>query len=492
MTKPYLALVPALWLAWQAAPGIAAEPMTPLVVASVAEAPKPGTQPLLPDVQATPTLEPVAIPVAEPLPPGDIWQRIRAGLALPESDHPLIRVHEEWYARHPQHLQKTLERSRPYLYHIVEQVEKRGMPLEIALLPVIESSFNPQAVSPARAAGIWQFMPATGKVYGLNQNHWYDGRRDIVAATRAALDHLEYLHNMFGDWELALAAYNCGEGCLSRAIARNRAARLATDYAALSLPTETRHYVPKLRAVSHLVLQPERFGLSIDFLPDEAYFQQVKLAHPMEARSVARLAGMDLEEFLTLNPGYRRNVIYSDSLSRILLPVDRVQRFKNNLEESGVGHLRLKKYQASKGESIRTIAEKFDISLKWLKEHNPLELNGKGALKTATTLLVPVPSQSMASPQANQPKADHPNASAPPLRVASTESKPSAQGTAKAKVASKPGTETRKRRTHKVRPGDTLIALAKRYRVTVADIKALNGRLNILRPGDTLFIPKAG
>ena len=411
----------------------------------------------------------------------DIWQRIRVGLALPKSDNPLIQAHENWYSARSDYLAQTLERSRPYLFHIVEEVEKREMPLEIALLPIIESSFNPQAVSPAKAAGIWQFIPSTGKIYGLDQNHWYDGRRDIVAATRAALDHLDYLHNLFGDWELALAAYNCGEGCVSRAIAKNRAAGLSTDFSALSLPTETRHYVPKLQAVRNIINDPERFDLSLAFLANEPYFMQVKLPHPMEAKSAARLAEMDMDEFLTLNPAFRRKVIYTDTPSQLLLPVGQVKRFRSNLESGDINVFRLKKYLAQKGESVRQIADKFDISLQWLKEHNPLDIGRKGTLKTSTALIVPVIKQAQSTPLTASTQQIEKAA----ISKSATAAKHSARVT---KLAKK---NRSFHRTHTVRKGDTLYDLAKRYQVTVADIRELNGHQKVLRPGEKLTIPEA-
>jgi membrane-bound lytic murein transglycosylase D len=405
----------------------------------------------------------------------DLWQRIRAGLAMPESDDPLIRSHEASFSRRIDGLQNTLTRSRPYLFHIVEEVEKRGMPLEIALLPIIESSFNPQALSPSQAAGIWQFIPSTGRIYGLDQNHWYDGRRDIVAATKAALDHLQYLNRMFRDWELTLAAYNCGEGCVGRAIAKNRAQGLPTNFSALSLPSETRNYVPKLLAVRNMIRAPEGYALSLEELPNKAYFRTVTLPRPLEARAAAKLAGMNLDDFLDLNPGYRRNVIYSDAPSKLLLPVNKVPIFNRNLAQNGPEANWLRKYFAQKGESLKQIADRFDVSLNWLRDLNPTETGKRGQLKSATTMLVPA--SPMAAPAVVAAKP------APAAAVA----KASAKVAGKAPVRSAKKTQTR--RIHTVRKGDTLFQLAQRYNVAVADIKALNGQLKVLRPGSKLRIP---
>lgn len=387
----------------------------------------------------------------------DLWLRIRAGFKLPESDASLTRTHEKWYASHPAYLERAVERSRPYLFHIVQEVEKRGMPMEIALLPMIESAFNPQALSPMKASGIWQFIPSTGRVYGLEQNAWYDGRKDILQATQAALDYLENLHQMFGDWELALAAYNCGEGCVARAQSRSR----GSDYASIRLPSETRNYVPKLVAVRNIIMDPQRFGIELEPVADESYFMQVNLSSPMEARQAAKLAEMDLDEFLALNPAFHRRVIYTDSSNVLLLPVDRVEAFQFNLRRQGADK-QLQTYSASRGEKLSGIAEKFGVSLEWLKAYNPLKLH-KGKVAKAQTLVVPVA---------------HGKAATRVLTVA--------QGTAKSVKAEKPHM-----RTHTVRKGDTLLRLAKIYNVKVAEIRRWNENAEPLRPGTILEIPNA-
>lgn len=319
----------------------------------------------------------------------DLWERIRAGLSLPDTEPDLVRTHETWYANRPSYVARAVERSRLYLFHIVDEVERRGMPMEIALLPMIESAYNPLAVSPQKASGIWQFIPSTGRVYGLQQNGWYDGRKDVLAATDAALDYLQKLHAMFGDWQLALAAYNCGEGCVSRAIARNKAKGRDTDYASLNLPTETRHYVPKLLAIRNIVRQPEPFGIALESIANEPYFMQVALNRPMESRHAAKLAEMDLEDFLSLNPGYQRKVIHTDTPGILLLPADKVEAFHHNLQRSGDRNL-LQEYQAKRGELASAIANKFGVSLAWIKEHNPVKL-WRGKVTNAQTLMVPAP-----------------------------------------------------------------------------------------------------
>ncbi|MDO9227446.1 MAG: transglycosylase SLT domain-containing protein [Pseudomonadota bacterium] len=385
----------------------------------------------------------------------DLWERIRTGFKLTESNPELTRTHEAWFRKHPGHLERGIERSRLYLYFIAEEVEKRGMPMEIALLPMIESAYNPLALSPMKASGIWQFIPSTGKVYGLKQNAWYDGRRDVLTATRAALDYLQYLHGMFGDWELALAAYNCGEGCVARAQSRQHGK--STSYASLKLPTETRHYVPKLIAVRNIVLNPQRFGIDILDVANEPYFMQVTLSKPMEARQAARLADMELDDFLSLNPGFQRRVIHTDTRDVMLLPTERVVAFQFNLHRQGVDKLSLRPYEASRGESAGKIANKFGVTLAWLKEHNPIKLY-KGNVAQDQTLLVP----SSAAKAATKTQAPVAKEKRPAMR------------------------------THTVRKGDTLDRVAKRYDVKVADIRRWNENAEPLRPGTTLDIPVSG
>jgi membrane-bound lytic murein transglycosylase D len=429
-------------------------------------------------------METLSEPVAVDLPKPDLWMRIREGLRMAESEDPLVAVHEAGFTRRAEELKRTLDRSRPFMFHIVEEVEKRGMPMELALLPIIESSFNPQALSPAQAAGIWQFIPSTGRIYGLDQNHWYDGRRDIVAATQAALDYLQYLNKMFGDWELALAAYNCGEGCVARAIAKNRKQGLSITLANLSLPTDTRHYVPKLLAVRNVLRDPERHGLALDTLANEPYFQVVTLPRPLEAHAAAKLAGMNLDDFLDLNPGFRRKVIYSDTPSKLLIPVNKVAVFNRNLDRNAGEMNWLRKYLAQKGESLKQIAERFDVSLSWLRATNPVETGRKGQLKATTAMLVPAAPAAGAKPAAPVIVAQaEVNEKPAPAKATAKTAKASARG-------SKHASKSRATRIHTVRKGDTLFALADRYNVAVADIQALNGKVKVLRPGAKLRIPR--
>jgi membrane-bound lytic murein transglycosylase D len=291
----------------------------------------------VPPAAPAPPAPPVV--VADPLQPGvrvdlddraaraDLWQRVRKGFAMPDLDTELVRNREQWYASRPDYVQRMTERGGRYLFHIVEELERRKMPTELALLPFIESAFNPQAMSSAKASGMWQFIPSTGKYFDLKQNIFRDDRRDVLASTRAALDYLQRLHGMFGDWHLALAAYNWGQGSVQRAMARNEKAGLATDYLSLRMPQETQYYVPKLQAVKNIVARPERFGLSLPPLENHPYFLSVAIERDIDVSLAARLAGMSLEDFKALNPQMNKPVILAAGTPQLLLPYDNANEF---------------------------------------------------------------------------------------------------------------------------------------------------------------------
>ncbi|MDE2414911.1 MAG: transglycosylase SLT domain-containing protein [Comamonadaceae bacterium] len=264
--------------------------------------------------------------------PADLWDRMRRGFAMPDLDNDLVHDREQWYATRPDYMLRMTERSSKYLFHIVEELERRGMPTELALLPYIESAFNPQAVSSAKAAGMWQFMPATGSYFDLKQNVFRDDRRDVLASTRAALDYLQKLYGMFGDWQLALAAYNWGEGSVARAIARNEKAGLGTSYPELTMPAETRMYVPKLQAVKNIVADPTRFNTELPLINNHPYFQSVDITRDIDVSLVANLAGIRVEDFRALNPSLHKPVILAAGVPQVLLPWDNAQVFRKNLE----------------------------------------------------------------------------------------------------------------------------------------------------------------
>ncbi|WP_428508830.1 transglycosylase SLT domain-containing protein [Roseateles sp.] len=262
----------------------------------------------------------------------DLWDRLRAGFQLEDLENEGVRRAEAWYSARPDYVQRMTERGSRYLFHIIEEVEKRGMPAELALLPFIESAFNPQAMSTAKASGMWQFVPATGRDFSLKQNIFRDDRRDVLASTRAALDYLGRLNKMFGgDWRLALAAYNWGQGNVAKAIARNQKAGLPTDYESLRMPEETRYYIPKLQAVKNIVQNPEKYGLSLPPVENHPYFLSVTIDRDIDLDTAARLAGITLEKFKQFNPQMNKPVMLAAGSNQLLLPYDNAKSFARNL-----------------------------------------------------------------------------------------------------------------------------------------------------------------
>lgn len=397
----------------------------------------------------------------------DLWQRIKSGFAIPELKSPFTATHESWYAARPDYVKRMVGRSQKYLYHIVEEVQKRDMPTEIALLPMVESAFNPQAFSTSRASGIWQFVPSTGKHFGLKQNWWVDNRRDVMAATDAALTYLQKLHVMFGSWDLALAAYNAGEGTVMRAIERNRKKGLPTDYQSLNLPSETKNYVPKLQAVKNIVTNPEQYGLDIQPIANQPYFTKVTAPRQIDVNLAAKLAGISLDEFVSLNPEYNRPVLTAtDGAHEILLPVGKDEEFAANLANYDKPLVNWQTYYAKRGERQENIARKFGISLAQLRNVNDIG-DRSGKLRSARTLLVPaqgvgeaeLPTEEIAV-QPNEPGVD------------------SATGSAK---------------RHVVKKGETIIALAKRYDVSAKQLMALNHlKSGKLKKGQVLLVEADG
>jgi membrane-bound lytic murein transglycosylase D len=404
-----------------------------------------------------------------PLPDPDLWQRIRVGFALDPLDSPLVTEQEEWYASRPDYIKRFVDRGSLYLHYIVEEVEKRGMPTEIALLPVVESAFTPKAESRARASGLWQFIPSTGKIYGLKQNWWVDNRNDVVAATHAALDYLQRLHDEFGSWELALAAYNCGEGCVSRAVAWNQKRGLPTDYLSLRLPPETRSYVPKLMAVKNIVLSPATYGVELDSVPDQPYFTTVKAPAKIDVKIAAKLAGMTEEEFVALNPAHRKPVVASTAM--LVLPIDKVETFQENLENYDKPLVTWTTYNARRGEYADVIARRHGLTRRELLAVNDtVRLDRHGRLRWGGPVLVPMKRGAAV------------RHAAATLRTASAGGAPT--------HAANAGGNTR---WYTVRPGDTLYAIGRRFGAEVDTLRALN-RLPasaVLHIGERLRIPDA-
>ena len=323
-----------------------------------------------------------------PAPAGDLWDRIVAGYGIPDLEGPRVDKWEHWYAERPEYVARMVERSRRYLYHIVREVESRKMPLEIALLPMVESAFNPTALSVSRASGIWQFMPSTGQHFGLKQNWWFDSRRDVVAATGSALDYLQKLHDEFDDWQLSLAAYNWGEGNVRRAIARNRAKGLPTDYASLTgMPAETQNYVPKLQAVKNIVADPSQFNLALSDVPDAPYFAIVHTSKRMDVKRAAELAELPLDDFLALNPQHNRPVIAGADEYTILLPIDNAEMFAAKLELIDQPLVSWQAYRLKTGETLPQVAAKYQISVETLRTINGI--GPRARVPVGHTLLVP-------------------------------------------------------------------------------------------------------
>ena len=332
----FAALAGLLWLAGCATappsgPEAAPEPLNAPQPAETGEVRAPSLIPGGP-LQPITASEAASVAVAQLEPPADLWERIRRGFAMPNLDNDLVRQQEQWYVSRPDYMQRMTERSRKYLFHIVEELERRNMPTELALLPFIESAFNPQAVSSARAAGMWQFMPATGSYFELKQNVFRDDRRDVLASTRAALDYLQKLYGMFGNWHLALAAYNWGEGSVGRAIARNQKSGRGTTYADLIMPNETRYYVPKLQAVKNIVAGPDSFRAELPLIENHPYFDTVTVSRDIDVELAARLADVSVVDFKALNPSMKRPVILAAGTPEILLPWDNAKIFKRNFE----------------------------------------------------------------------------------------------------------------------------------------------------------------
>lgn len=389
----------------------------------------------------------------------DLWTRIRAGFAMPELDSKLVARQERWYADNPDYVARMTERARLYLYYITEEVERRGMPSEIALLPMIESAFNPSAYSVSRASGIWQFIPSTGKKFGMQQNWWYDGRRDVISATNGALDYLQKLHDMFGDWQLALAAYNCGEGAIQRAQAHNRKRGLPTNYASLKLLRETRNYVPKLMAIKNIVANPASFGLTLQEIPDEPYFAAIATTKHIDVKLAAELADISIEEFAALNPAHNRPVILQDGSDLILLPITKIDTFRANLEGYNKPLVSWQSYQPKKGERLDKLAPRFGLSVENLKSVNGLSKHGN--ISTGQTLLVPI----------NGAESENPF-EAFNMHLAADDLSRSVR--------------------HVVRRGETLSGIAHRYHVSVARLRQWNGPLKIIRPGQTIAVAQTG
>jgi len=399
----------------------------------------------------------------------NLWQRLRAGYQLQVEDNAEITRTVEFFSRKPRYFENISQRARPYLYHIVQELERRKMPLELALLPAIESSFQPTALSPKKAAGVWQFIPSTGKSYGLRQNRFYDGRRDVLASTRAALDYLEKLHRMFdGDWLLAVAAYNCGEGAVERSIRKNQNHDKPTDFWSLDLPRETRQYVPNLIAVSRIVANPEKHDARLSYIANRPYLQNVNVGTQINLNLAARLAGLSTHEFNRLNPGYRLGVTDPDGPHLLTLPIDKIDDFKQKLTAIPVETL------------LSGITQP--------KPAKPERIQEESEEETASTDVAVAETTVVARAEVSKPEREYvaaPRRIAPPPRMAKL-SQPAAPKLLEPK---------KKLTTHTVKNGDTLWTIARNYKVSVEELTRLNGlqkKGKGLQFGKKLAIPGDG
>ncbi|OGA19746.1 MAG: hypothetical protein A3H32_20345 [Betaproteobacteria bacterium RIFCSPLOWO2_02_FULL_63_19] len=374
--------------------------------------------------------------------PDDLWERIRNGFGMRNLSGPLVLDRQIWYASRPSLMKNMLQRSRRYLYHIVEELERRGIPTELALLPMVESAFNPMAYSRAKASGLWQFIPSTARTYNLKQNWWIDARRDIIASTAAALDYLQFLYEMHGDWYLALASYNWGENAVSRAIERNKARGQPTDYLSLRMPAETRYYVPKLQALKNIVSNPKAFGIDLDPIPNEPYFVTVEKKQDIDIRTAAKLAEMSLEELIALNPAYNRPVITAAQSQTLVLPADHVDTFRRNLENHDKPLSAWRTYTLKPGDGLARVAKQHGISLARLMQVNGIRARTR--VGTGQQILVPEKGN---------------NAAKEPLPALFRPSQGAGQSV---------------RTVYTVRNGDSFWAIARRFGVRIDDLKRWN------------------
>jgi membrane-bound lytic murein transglycosylase D len=387
----------------------------------------------------------------------DLFDRMRAGFVLNEVQEPAIDQQLAWFEHNPDYLERVFQRAQRYLYHVVTEVEARGMPLEFALLPVVESAYEPFAYSSSRAAGLWQFIPATGVRFGLKQDWWYDGRRDVLESTRAALDYLQALHDQFGgDWLLAIAAYNVGELGVQRAIDYNVALGRPTDFWHLNLPAETRAYVPKLLAMKRLMAEPERYGLDFAAIPNEPYFAVIETGSQLQLTVAAQLAGTSYDELVALNPGYNRWATDPSGPHRMLVPIDNADAFEAALKTlAPEDRMRYDTHVVGRGETVASIARQYGSSVAVLTKINDLPA---GRVAPGETLKIPSISVQL------------------PDKVLLAASR-----------VDRPETDLGGRKQHqivyRVRAGETLNSIARRHGMPVSTL----ARLNNLGTGDPLI-----
>ncbi len=400
--------------------------------------------------------QPTSVEVIEPpeIVPNDIYTRLRAGYALPDKKHSGVRPDQTWFAKHPKYLLRTTLRAQPYLHYILDEVESRGMPTEIALLPIVESAFQPFAYSHGRAAGIWQFIPGTGKMYGLKQNWWYDGRRDVYASTKAALTYLQRLHKIFdGDWLLALAAYNSGQGTVSRAIRKNKKKGKLTDYWNLDLPKETEGYVPKLLALSNIIGDPKAYNVTLTPIANESYFTKVDTGEQIDLALAADLAGMSTDELYNLNPGFNRWATDPDGPHYLLIPNNKATTFTLALKHlPDTQRVAWVRHKIKAGESLLVIAKRYQTTVDLLQDTNKLDSH---VIRAGKHLLVPTATRKLSA---------------------------YSQSASLRKKSIQQRKRSGKKTIHHIQQGDTLWDISRKYKVGVREL----AKWNAMAPRDPL------
>ncbi|MHB8416227.1 MAG: LysM peptidoglycan-binding domain-containing protein [Acidiferrobacteraceae bacterium] len=404
----------------------------------------------------------------------NLWARIRAGFRLPPMEGPYVAQQEQWFADNPQYMERMLQRANLYLYQIVQEVQKRHMPMEIALLPAIESAYRPSAYSRARAVGLWQFTLSTGRLYGLKSNWWYDERRDVLASTNAALDYLQNLHRDFhGSWDLALAAYNAGEGTVAQAIAHNRSLGLSTSYSALPLPRETELYVPKLMAMVNIVRDPAKFGLTLREIPNDPYFVKVRMRSPVDLGVVAKLANVSMRQLYRMNPAFNRWSTGPGGPKHLLVPVSAKEAVIQGLKDlPPQDRIQWARHLVRPGDTLYEIALHYGVTVWAIRSSNHLHTN---LLRVGEHLLIPVSGRRLIVtrrvPHYTRPAVHHYHRPVHPyVRMVRY--------------------RQRVRIVHRVRAGESLWSIARRYNVYVGQLARWNyiGVRNVLKLGQKLLI----
>jgi membrane-bound lytic murein transglycosylase D len=394
------------------------------------------------------------------VPEVDLLNRIRAGFQFPEFKSKHINQYEKWSSQHPTYLTNLFTRAEPFLFHIVEEIEKRGLPMELVLLPAVESAYKPNAVSTSAAGGLWQFIPSTGKYYGLRQDWWYDGRRDTIAATNAALDYLTSLNQMFeGDWLLALAAYNAGQGTVRNAIKYNTRKGQPTNYQALTLRKETEHYVPKLFALRNIIQDPDKFGVTLPVIENKPHFEIINLPGQIDLLQFAEQSEVELAPLQHLNAGFRRWATSPDGPHRLLVPLSSdMTKIAETLARIETGpNISFRNHRINKGDTLSAIARRYSVSVSALKTVNKMH---SASIREGLNLLIPV------SDRTPDDIARNSNKDNPKSLASATDRENTAAVSNTQSIASSGSTQL----VHRVVAGDTLWSIARQYQVRMTEL----------------------